>query len=626
MAPNIHIALIGISALCTTLLAVLWEPAYQFILDTSVAYGIPVIPRLIKNPIAIDVARDIQYIGSRSADIEHFHNIFYAEDTSGKNRFAPPVPLLPITGSVIDAIKPGAWCPQATGDIFPFTSKIVNISENCLSLRVARSYGTKPDAKLLVVVWIHGGGHALGSGSDILYEPDGLVRQAKIDNNPLIFVSINYRLGLFGFATSKALLGARHTNVGLRDQRAALDWVRENIEIFGGDPKKVTVMGQSVGGSDISLHLTSFGGKRGVPFQQAIMMSGASGLNFNTKSDLVANNTAAIAENVGCVKNGDSQSMETLGCLRDVPFEVLTNISTAMSRAARPPFGEGFFYPTYDNDYVLDRPTELMRAGRFVKGIPIIASWVTNDGAWYASPATATDEDVLATFAPWLFGYSESTKAKLLKLYPLDDFKTMVRPEYDGPISPQYYRAAQINRDLWFTCPVIDFAWQYVKHGGKQTSNVWLYEHNSTRFTPVFETIGVPMWRVSHLSDIPYALNNQQLSGGADNSAMQLELSKKFSRRVAQFVTFGKPDGAIEDTEAWPPAFASVTGEELRGEYPSSISFKLTGGPFGPRSVTVSKIPPKETSSQAEEAANWEKIIRRCEFINSPTVRLESGV
>lgn len=355
-------------------------------------------------------------------------------------------------------------------------------------------------------------------------------------------------------------------------------------------------------------------------------MSGASGLNFNTKSDLVANNTATIAEKVGCVKSGDIQSAETLNCLREAPFELLTNLSVSMSRTARPPFGEGFFYPTYDGDYLLDRPTELMRMGKFVKGIPIITSWVTNDGAWYASPATATDEEVLATLSPWLFNHSPSTKAKLLQLYPLADFASMVRPDYDGPISPQYYRAAQINRDLWFTCPVIDFAWQYAKHGNENSSHIWLYEHNSTRFTPVFEMIGVPMWRVSHLSDIPYTLNNQQLSGGADNSAAQVALSKLFSRRIVKFIISGAPDHDGNDKDAWPPAFAGLTRQGLKDEYPRQISFKLTGGPYGERPVTITQPPSKLSSTEADDAAYWEKLLERCEFINSPTVRMESGV
>jgi hypothetical protein len=158
MAHNLTGFLLAMGALTIALLAIFFEPTRQFLVDKSVAYGIPVPSKLGTSPVAIDIARDVRYIGSYSADdIEYFQNIFYAEDTSGKNRFAPPVPLLPSKGSVIDATQTGAWCPQGTGDIFPFTSTIVNISENCLSLRVARSSGTKPDAKLPVVVWIHGG-------------------------------------------------------------------------------------------------------------------------------------------------------------------------------------------------------------------------------------------------------------------------------------------------------------------------------------------------------------------------------------------------------------------------------------------------------------------------------------
>ncbi|KAI8951161.1 hypothetical protein F4801DRAFT_301255 [Xylaria longipes] len=116
--------------------------------------------------------------------------------------------------------------------------------------------------------------------------------------------------------------------------------------------KLLTAISQSVGASDLALHLTSFKGERGVPFQQAIMMSGAGGQNFNTLSDVVANNTAAIADKVGCVIAGDSQSLRTLQCLREAPVDVLTNLSVTASWAARPPFGEAFFFPTYDGDIV----------------------------------------------------------------------------------------------------------------------------------------------------------------------------------------------------------------------------------------------------------------------------------
>ncbi|KAI1114929.1 alpha/beta-hydrolase [Nemania sp. NC0429] len=585
------------------------------------------------SPTAHDSIHNVTYVGTRASGVEHFLNIFYGEDTAGPNRFAPPVPVRLERGTVIDATRSGAWCPQATGDIFPFTSHIVNVSENCLSLRICRPQDTKPGAKLPVAVWLHGGGHALGSAYEVLYEPDDMVRQAAADGQPIIFVAINYRLGLFGFATGAAMIASKQTNAGLRDQRAALEWVHDNIQHFGGDPHKVTAIGQSVGASDIALHLTSFGGKRGVPFQQAVMMSGAGGLNFNTLSDLVANNTAAIAEEVGCSASGDIQSLQTLQCLREAPVDLLTNLSVTASRTARPPFGEGFFFPTFDGDIVPGRSSVLLRNKQVVKDVPLISSWVVNDGAWYAAPTVSTDEGVLASFGLWLTGLSPLTQQKLLELYPAQDFAHLVRPSYDGPISPQYYRAAQMNRDLWFTCPVLDFTWQYVKASGIDPSKVAIYEHNSTRFTPVFEAMGVPMWRVSHLSDIPYVFNTQHVGGGADNTPPQLELAKLVSRSIVSFVASG-PAGrqsgerGVEHIARWPPAFPGITDKELRSEFPSKLSIQLFGGPYGNNAVSVSKNQTQATQSggEAERAIEWEKLFARCEFINSAEVRAEIGV
>ncbi|PWY80821.1 alpha/beta-hydrolase [Aspergillus sclerotioniger CBS 115572] len=602
---------IGAITVAVAFLATYLVPFTDIFLEKAVELGVTLPKGFVPPPIVHDTGRDIKYIGSLSNEVEHFQNIFYAEEPTGSRRFAPPVPVQPPAGTVIDATSPGAWCPQGTGDILPFTSRVSNISENCLSLRIARPTGLK-DERLPVVVWLHGGGHALGSASEVLYNPEGLVKEAVVAGKPLIYVAINYRLGLFGFATSEAMVENKQTNAGLRDQRAALEWVRDNIEAFGGDPDRVTAIGQSVGASDIGLHLTSWSGTKGVPFQQAIMMSGAPGLNFNSDPALVADNTASVAKEVGCVTK-DAQSLETLDCIRRIPFETLTNISVTASRAARPPFGEGFFYPTIDGDILPGRPTELLRAGKFVKDVPIIASWVTNDGAWYAPPPTSTDEEVLGSFGLWLSKLSPLTKEKLLDLYPVAAFEHMAG---EGPISPQYYRAAQLNRDIWFSCPVLDFTWQYVQKGGVDASKVWLYEHNATRYAPVFEMMGVPMWRVAHLSDIPYVMNNGNVGGGADNSPEQMELSQLVSRRVIGFAHDGRPG------EEWPAAFLGGS-EELPKESPGRVSIQVFGGPV-PGPVTVRKDASDATA--AEQAVLWEKLFDRCEFINSVQMRAEAGV
>lgn len=97
------------------------------------------------------------------------------------------------------------------------------------------------------------------------------------------------------------------------------------------------------------------------------MMSGASGLNFNIMSDLVANNTLTVARSLNCTQD-DPDSEAILECLRASPLDRLMDVSVSLARQMRPPFGELYFYPSWDGDYIPDRPSVLLRKGSFVKG------------------------------------------------------------------------------------------------------------------------------------------------------------------------------------------------------------------------------------------------------------------
>ena len=366
-------------------------------------------------------------------------------------------------------------------------------------------------------------------------------------------------------------------------------------------------------------------------------MSGASGLNFNIMSDLVANNTLTVARSLDCTQE-DPDSEAILGCLRAIPLERLMNVSVSLARQMRPPFGELFFYPSHDGDYIPDRPSVLLRKGNFAKGllnylhqlpptlvqgldtdkykdIPIIASWVANDGAWYAHPSITSDASVVASFLTFVLGLSPASLQHLLTLYPLSSFAHLVRPDQEA--TAQYYRAAQINRDIWFTCPVVDFTWQYARHSTDSSPNVRLYEMNQTKFGPVFEYMGIPHWRVSHLSDIPYVLNGD-VAGGGDNGARQQDLSALLSGSVAAFAHMGDPTVSEGRVLAnWPVAYQVQSKQALQKEHPEEMNVYVVGGPHGNGAGTITHEKNDQSTSERESALAWERLNERCGFINS---------
>lgn len=217
-----------------------------------------------------------------------------------------------------------------------------------------------------------------------------------------------------------------------------------------------------------------------------------------------------------------------------------------------------------------------------------------------------------------MLGLSESSLKTLLTLYPVSDFTHLVRPGEEDATA-QYYRAAQMNRDILFTCPAIDFTWQYYRHGG---SDIRIYGFNQTKFGPILDCMGVPQWRVSHLADIPYFMNEDVIAGG-NNSAPQKELSELLSGSVAAFAHTGDPNSSEGKAfKGWPLGYEGQTAEALRSDYPERLEMYVMGGPYGngPARIASSTAHLRFT---ARELA-WEKVIDRCRFINS--IHAEIGV
>lgn len=171
---------------------------------------------------------------------------------------AKPVPAW---NGVLDAANFGASCAQDRR--FELTEE--SLEENCLFLNVSTPAGSKENDALPVIVWMPGGAFVGGGGN--LYRLDHLARDGKV-----IVVSINYRLGIFGFMSHPAIKESWNGNIGLEDQRLAMRWVKQNIAKFGGDPNNVTMAGESAGAGSACMHLLS-GEKSAGLFDKAIVQS-----------------------------------------------------------------------------------------------------------------------------------------------------------------------------------------------------------------------------------------------------------------------------------------------------------------------------------------------------------------
>ncbi|XP_064096518.1 acetylcholinesterase-like [Macrobrachium nipponense] len=293
-----------------------------------------------------------------------FRGIPYGAPPVGELRFKDPEPPVSWSGTRKPFTPPP--CPQVGIEAF-FQNKLeITGEEDCLYLHV---YTPQPEdeAEMPVMVFIHGGGFVLGDADNVGGTPKPLMKK------DIVLVTIQYRLGTLGFlSTGDAVLPG---NLGLKDQTAALEWVQENIQRFGGDPNRVTIFGESAGSASVHYHILTPHSK-GL-FHRAIMQSGTA-LNSWAVRDDHAERALAMAKSFKCPGSDDSSpdSDQLLQCFMEKsPHELV--MGSLLDTTLFLPF---YMVPRVDGEYLPAHPAEIVREGIY-NSVDIMAGVCQNEGA-----------------------------------------------------------------------------------------------------------------------------------------------------------------------------------------------------------------------------------------------------
>lgn len=259
-------------------------------------------------------------------------------------------------------------------------------TEDCLFLDVvvpqsilkSASNSTNLTSGAPVLVWIYGGGYTAGDKSS--YNPAGLIQASQVNTSQgTIFVSLNYRLGAFGWLAGPTLQSDGTANAGLYDQRLALEWVQDNIHTFGGDPNRVTVVGESAGAGSIMHQITAFGGLKGpAPFQQAVLQSPAFP---NTPSNFQQETTfdAFLSLlNVGSIEEA-----------RQLPSSAL--IKANIMQVVNSTYGEYTYGPVVDGLFAPALPGKLLLQGSYDHSLTLMLGHNADEGLEFTDPAITND-------------------------------------------------------------------------------------------------------------------------------------------------------------------------------------------------------------------------------------------
>ncbi|KAG8450046.1 hypothetical protein GDO86_016653, partial [Hymenochirus boettgeri] len=511
-----------ISTVCFTVVCLLCQPCRSNDEIVVTKYG-----KVKGFPISLPYGNVMAFLG-----------IPYAEPPVGDLRFKKP--KSPKSWSNLqDATKYGNSCFQLRDETFPgFPGaemfKVKNeLSEDCLNLNIWAP--TPKPNKASVMVWIYGGGFETGTSSLDIYDGKFLAATEQV-----IVVSMNYRLGPLGFLSFPGNPEAPG-NVGLFDQRLALQWVYENIVAFGGNPESITIFGESAGGGSVSYHLLSSGSH--TFFTRAIMQSGTANAPWASVNPTEAHHRALeLANQLDCPTWNET---EIIACLRTKnPQEIFENALSVvpLNNKALIDF---MFAPTVDGDFLVAMPDELMKSGFLKRNTQVLTGVNKDEGSVflvYGRPGFSIEHENFINRRK----FKETVQTSFPKATQLAvDSILLYYTDWTIEQDPAYYRDAMkaIAGDYHFVCPLLEFT----EKNSEIVNFAYLYffQHRSSR--PAW-----PQWMgVLHGSEIEYIFG-MPLNTTLKYTKEEEILSRTMMRYWGNFAKTGNPNDAGSSETNWP--------------------------------------------------------------------------
>lgn len=519
------------------------------------AASAPKFPKPSKPP-TVDLGYSVYEGTTQSNGQNEFLGIRYAAPPLGNLRFRKPQAPLKTNG-VQPAKKFGPVCYGVGNGLAS------GFGEDCLFLNVWAPSDATPNSKLPVFFWIQGGGYCYNINAN--YNGSDLV---KSTGNKMVFVGINYRVGPFGFLASEKVQKDGDLNAGFLDERFALQWVQSFITLFGGDPRRVVLVGDSAGAGSIALHLVANGGA------PTNLFAGVFGVSPFFPDQPRVNELEwqfkLFASNAGC-----GSSADPLNCLRHKDSTVLQLANQNMSYPGRKSNALWPYTPTVDGDLFPDSPYRLFEQGKFVK-VPAVFGDDTNEGTIFAANAKSLAE--VGSFMQDNYPHMSSQDiATMEKMY-----------SSEAPLNGHaafFPAAAAAYGESTFICPGLELSALVSQH-----TKSWNYRYNVLTSSEIQQGIGV-----SHVSELPYLFGPGNAPAGSDTEGFDFQdITPVLQAYYTNFVRFLDPNAQ--------PVKGSVSWPQYNGQSPKRLLLQVNG-------TTVENVP----NTQLTRCQFWKGLINQLE-------------